>query len=188
MMPASPWIGSSSTATVSSSIAWASAAASPNGTERNPGVNGPKPSRAVGSDEKLTMLIVRPWKLSSATMIFARPAGTPLTSAPHLRATLRPLSTASAPEFIGSTMSLPHNWASAAQNGPRLAEWNARLPSVTVSSWGWGGGGIFGVGGRGDLRVAMAEVDRRVGGQTIQVAPAVDIGDPRALGACRHHG
>ena len=85
---------------------------------RNPGVNGPNPSRAVGSDEKLTILIVRPWKLFSATMMFARPSGTPLTSAPHLRATFRPLSTASAPEFIGSTMSLPHNRASPAQNGP----------------------------------------------------------------------
>src|ERR1700761_4468783 len=137
MMPASPWIGSKSTATVLSSIAWAIAAASPKGTDRNPGVNGPNPSRAIGSDEKLTALMVRPWKLLSATMILACPAGTPLTSAPHLRATLRPLSTASAPEFIGSTMSLPHNWARSAQNGPRLSEWKARLTSVTVSSWAW---------------------------------------------------
>ena len=60
MTPASPWIGSSSTATVCSSIASASASASPKGTERKPGVNGPKPHRAVSSDEKLTMLIVRP--------------------------------------------------------------------------------------------------------------------------------
>lgn len=76
-MPASPWIGSSSTATVLSSIAWASASASPNGTERNPGVKGPNPSRAAASEEKLTMLMVRPWKLLSATMILAWPAGTP---------------------------------------------------------------------------------------------------------------
>ena len=48
MTPASPWIGSSRTATVCSSIASASAAASPNGTERKPGVKGPKPARAVG--------------------------------------------------------------------------------------------------------------------------------------------
>ena len=41
--------------------------------------------------------------------------GTPLTSWPHLRATLMPLSTASAPLFMGSTMSLPHSAASAAQ-------------------------------------------------------------------------
>ena len=38
MMPASPWIGSISTAAVSSSTAAASASASPNGTDRKPGV------------------------------------------------------------------------------------------------------------------------------------------------------
>ena len=47
MMPASPWIGSSSTATVFPSMAAASAAASPKGAARNPGVNGPNPPRAV---------------------------------------------------------------------------------------------------------------------------------------------
>jgi len=41
---------------------------------------------------------------------------------------------------------------------------------------------------RGDLGVAMTEVDGRVGGQTIEVAPTVDIGDPNALGAGRHYG
>ena len=121
-----------------SSIAAASASASPKGTDRNPGVNGPNPPRAVSSEEKLTMLIVRPWKLLSATTMFAAmAAGTPLTSAPHLRATLRPLSTASAPVFIGSTMSLPHSRASAAQKGPSWSEWNARLIRVTASSWRW---------------------------------------------------
>ena len=78
-------------------------------------------------------------------MMFARPAGTPLTSVPHLRATLRPLSTASAPEFIGSTRSLPHKRASAAQNGPSVSEWNARLTSVTVSSWAWAAAVISGL-------------------------------------------
>ena len=70
-------------------------------------------------------------------MILACPAGTPLTSEPHLRATLIALSTASAPLFIGSTMSLPHIAANARQNGPRRSEWNARLTSVTASSWAW---------------------------------------------------
>src|SRR6201999_3154424 len=98
---------------------------SPKGTDRNPGVNGPNPSRAIGSDEELTTLMVLPWKVLSATMILTCPGGTPLTSAPHLRATLRPLSTASAPEFIGSTMSLSHRRDSARQNGPNVAEWNA---------------------------------------------------------------
>ena len=59
----------------------------------------------------------------------------PLTSVPHLRATLSPLSTASAPVFIGSTMSLPQSSASAAQNGASRSEWKARLTNVTVSSW-----------------------------------------------------
>ena len=45
MMPASPWIGSISTAAVSGVIARSMAARSPNGTARKPGVNGPKPSR-----------------------------------------------------------------------------------------------------------------------------------------------
>jgi hypothetical protein len=38
--PLSPWIGSSSTATVVSSMAASSAAKSPKGTSRNPGVYG----------------------------------------------------------------------------------------------------------------------------------------------------
>ena len=78
-MPASPCTGSSSTATVVSSIAASSAAASPYGTDTNPGVNGPKSSRASGSVENPTMVVVRPWKLSSTTMMVARSAGTPLT-------------------------------------------------------------------------------------------------------------
>ncbi len=45
MMPASPWIGSISTAAVSGVIARSTAARSPNGTALKPGVNGPKPSR-----------------------------------------------------------------------------------------------------------------------------------------------
>ncbi len=80
MTPASPWIGSMSTATVVSSIAAASAAASPYGTRRKPGVNGPNPPVASGSSEKLMMLIVRPWKLPPTTMMVACPSGTPFTS------------------------------------------------------------------------------------------------------------
>ena len=66
-----------------------------------PGVKGPKPSRYWGSVEKPTMVVVRPWKLSVATMISASPAGTPLTWYPHFRAALIAVSTASAPVFIG---------------------------------------------------------------------------------------
>ncbi len=67
-------------------------------------------------------------------MISACPAGTPFTSYAQRRATLMPDSTASAPVFIGSTMSLPASAASAATNGPSAAEWKARLVSVTRSS------------------------------------------------------
>ena len=56
MTPASPWIGSTRNATVSSSIAARSASMSPYGTDTNPGVNGPKPCLADGSVEKLTIV------------------------------------------------------------------------------------------------------------------------------------
>ena len=64
------------------------------------------------------MVSVRPWKLPPAVMICARFSGTPLTRYDHLRATLIADSTASAPEFIGSTISVPVSSASSAQNGP----------------------------------------------------------------------
>jgi hypothetical protein len=76
------------------------------------------------------MVVVRPWKLPAITMIFARPAATPFTRYPQARATLIPDSTASAPVFIGRTMSLPASSASAVTKGPSLSLWNARLVSV----------------------------------------------------------
>jgi hypothetical protein len=51
-----------------------------------------------------------------------------------LRATLIAVSTASAPVFIGSTISMAHSSASSAQNGPNWSWSNARLTSVTRSS------------------------------------------------------
>jgi hypothetical protein len=116
--PDSPWIGSIRAATVLSSMAASSAAASPNGTIRNPGVNGPNPSRATGSVEKLTIVVVRPWKLPSITMMLAWSCATPLTSYPHLRDTLIAVSTASAPVFIGRTTSIPASAARSRQKGP----------------------------------------------------------------------
>lgn len=80
MTPASPWIGSSSTATVWSSIAASSAAASPNGTCTKPGVNGENDARASSSSLNEITVVVRPWKLPSITTMLARPSGTPLTS------------------------------------------------------------------------------------------------------------
>ena len=95
---------------------------------------GPKSSRASGSVEKLTIVVVRPWKFPSNAMITAWSRGTPLTVYPHLRATLIAVSTASAPVFIGSTTSMPARSASSAQNGPNWSCWNARLTSVSRSS------------------------------------------------------
>ena len=135
--PASPWMGSISTAAVVSSTAASSAARSLYGTIRKPGVNGPKPVRAVSSVEKLTMVVVRPWKLSAATTIVAWSGATPFTSYAHLRATLTALSTASAPVFIGSTMSRPVNSASDSANWASRSLWKAREVSVSRSSWRW---------------------------------------------------
>ena len=88
------------------------------------------------------------------------------------------VSTASAPVFIGSTISMPASAASSAQNGPNWSCSNARLTSVTRSSWrcaaatsrGW----------------RWPKLMRRVGREHVQVAAAVDVGDPGALGLGDH--
>ena len=79
-MPASPWIGSTRTAATFGCRAAATASASPYGRMRKPGANGPKPRRYWGSEEKPTIVVVRPWKLSENTRISASPSGTPLIS------------------------------------------------------------------------------------------------------------
>ena len=107
MMPASPWIGSTRKAQVLGVILSRSAWASPKATRPKPAGNGPKPWRYWASDEKPTMEIVRPWKLFSATRISVCPEGIHLTVSPHLRAAFSAVSTASAPEFIGSAISKP---------------------------------------------------------------------------------
>ena len=56
------------------------ASRSPYLTMRKPGVKGPKPVVLSGSVEKPTMVVVRPWKLPSKTMISAWPCGIFLTS------------------------------------------------------------------------------------------------------------
>jgi hypothetical protein len=81
--------------------------------------------------ENDTIVVVRPWKLPLATTISAVPSGTPFTRYAHNRATLMADSTASAPVFIGSTISVPVNSASSRQNRPRSVWWNAREVSVT---------------------------------------------------------
>ncbi len=71
MTPPSPWIGSTSTAQVRGVTAARTASTSPYLTMRKPGANGPKRLVASGSVEKPTIVVVRPWKLPSATMISA---------------------------------------------------------------------------------------------------------------------
>ena len=71
MTPPSPWIGSTRTAHVFGVIAARTASTSPYLTIRKPGVNGPKRLVESGSVEKPTIVVVRPWKLPSATMISA---------------------------------------------------------------------------------------------------------------------
>jgi hypothetical protein len=68
--------------------------------------------------ENDTIVVVRPWKLPSIATMVACSSGTPLTRYPHLRLTLMAVSTASAPEFIGRTISLPVSPARSWQNGP----------------------------------------------------------------------
>ena len=51
--------------------------------------------------------MVRPWKFPEQTMISAWWCGIFLTAQAHLRASLRAVSTASAPEFINRDISYP---------------------------------------------------------------------------------
>ena len=112
-------------------IASESAPASPKGTDTNPGVNGPKPERVPGSLEKPAMVVVRPWKLPVQTMIDAWSSGTPLTVYPHRRTTLIAVSTASAPVFMGTTISMPQSAARSRQKGSRLSVPYARPARVS---------------------------------------------------------
>ena len=80
------------------------------------------------------MVVVRPWKLPEATMISAESNSTPLTSYAHLRATLMADSTASAPVFIVSTISVPVSSASSWQKWPNWSLWKARDVRVSRSS------------------------------------------------------
>ena len=126
------------------------------------------------------MLVVRPWKLLSRhddIGLAGRDAldvGAPLAG--HLDAAL---------DRLGAAVHRQHH-VLAAQLGERCAE---RSEPVGVEGAADQRDGVeLRVRGRGDPRVAVAEVHRRVGGQAVQVAAALDVGDPGALGAGRDHG
>ena len=161
----------------SSSIAAASAARSPYGTIRKPGVYGPKSSRASGSVEKLTIVVVRPWKLSvrdddlGLAVRHALDLVAPLAG--HLDRGLHRL---------GAGVHRQHQ-VLAAQLGQPVAEVGELV--VHERAAGQREPVELGVRGGDQRRVPVAEVQRRVAGQAVQVAAAVDVGDPGALGRRR---
>ena len=91
-----------------------------------------------------------------------------------------PDSTASAPVFIGSTMSLPHSAASSVDERaePVVVERAARERDAVE---------LLARGGD-EPRVAVPEVHRRVGGEAVEVAPALDVGHPGAIAGCHDDG
>lgn len=68
----------------------------------------------------LIIPIVRPWKLSATLRTTAFPSGTPFFSYAHFRASLMAVSTASAPVFMGSTMSYPNISVICCANFPNI--------------------------------------------------------------------
>ena len=91
-----------------------------------------------------------------------------------------PLSTASAPVFIGSIMSLPDSRAQL--GGERTQLVGVERPTDQ------GHPVELPAGGGHDLRVAVSEVDRGVGGQAIEITPALHVGHPRTLAVGDHDG
>ena len=124
------------------------------------------------------MVVVRPWKLPDATMISAESNATPLTSYAHLRATLMADSTASAPVFIVSTISVPVSSASSWQNVAELVVVEgARREGQPVELL------VRSLEQRG---MAVTEVQGGVSGQEVEVPLAVDVGDPGPFGLGDH--
>src|SRR5665648_843871 len=72
-----------------------------------------------GSDDIETIVMVRPWKLPSQTTICASFLGILFTLYPHFRISLRAVSSASAPEFIGKTLSYPNCFVINSSHSPK---------------------------------------------------------------------
>ena len=98
MTPASPWMGSSSTAATVSSTAASSASLSPYGTQRMSPGSGSNGSRYASLDVSASAPIVRPWKLPSAATTVVRPVR---------RVALNAASLASAPELVKNDLGHP---------------------------------------------------------------------------------
>ena len=97
-MPFSPWIGSSTTAAVSSSTTEASASASPYGTKTTSPGSGANGSRYLGLWVIANAPIDRPWNAPSVAMILVRPVA---------RVILNAASLASVPELVKKTFASP---------------------------------------------------------------------------------
>ena len=124
------------------------------------------------------MVVVRPWKLPAATMILAWSAGTPLTSVAPLAGDLdRGL------DGLGAGVHRQHEVLAA-----QVAERGGEVGELVVHERAAGQREPveLGVRGREQARVAVAEVQRRVAGQQVEVAAAVDVGHPGALGVGDH--
>ena len=125
-----------------------------------------------------SIVIVRPWKLPWHAMISARPSGMPLTLWPHLRAALSAVSTASAPPLAGSTRSSPVSCASRSSSERQLvvvigARRDAELLRLRDQR-------------ADDPRMRVAEADRGIRAHQVEVAAAVDVGQPAAFAARQH--
>ena len=134
---------------------------------------------ATGSSENETIVVVRPWKLPRQTTIFARSGRDPLDLVAPLPGRLdRGL------DRLGAGVHRQHPLrASRARRGPaELAE-----PVVAEGAAGQRQPVELLAGGRDEPRVAVAEVERRVGGERVEVAAPVDVLDPGALAAADDH-
>src|SRR5699024_6501059 len=100
-----------------------------------PGSMGPNPRLYSASDDKETAVIVLPWKLPSQAMISALSSATPFTSYAQRLAALIAVSTASAPVFIGSALSLFVSLQIFSYHGPSWSLCNALEVKVTAFTW-----------------------------------------------------
>ena len=136
--------------------------------------------RAVGSSENETIVVVRPWKLPRQTTIFARPGADPLDLVTPLARRLdRGL------DGLGARVHRQHPLRRA-----DLGEALAELAEAVVAEGAAGEGQAIEllVCRRDQPRVAVAEVERRVGRQGVEVAAPLDVLDPRALAPGDDHG
>ena len=165
-----------------SSTASANAPASPNGTDTNPGVNGPKPRPRIGVAGE-----AGDGGGAAVEVVGAHDDRRPDRRAlrgdgvqPHRRTTLIAVSTASAPVFIGQHhLHRAQRSERRRRRASRLSVPYARLARVNLRQ--------LALRGRHQPGMAVPEVQRGVGGEEVEVAVAAVVLDPRpAPGGERH--